>query len=227
MEEANGVATKVAYGGGRIDPPIDANCPTGILVRSGRWLSVPRPDTGEMFMGYCLRVSRQLGNEQGVLNALATIQISMGPIFAKLGGQKEDGSNWAEAADMFFNKVYTPGELAAAKQELEDAQKVYGGVFSAVGSVNKDEARMLYAANRLLHQKTEGRGGEIFYHHNLLEGQVKDIANWINTGEPLYNQLGAVGGYEAAFELSKTFPNIRPEMREMVDNIVKEAKKLS
>lgn len=107
------------------------------------------------------------------------------------------------------------------------ASQVHGGVFSAVGGVNENEARMLYAANRALHQKTAGRGGDIFYHHQILEGQIKDIANWINTGERLFNAIPGNADYDWAFTYSKGYPDIRPMMLKMVENVVNEAKRLS
>jgi hypothetical protein len=74
-----------------------------VKTPKGRVLSKARPDLGEMFMGYCQRVSWQLGREQEVNNTLGSLILAASPTFLKIGGFKEDGSNWPEAADRIYH----------------------------------------------------------------------------------------------------------------------------
>jgi hypothetical protein len=105
---AKGVATQFhPVNGARMEPPIDADCPTGVVTPKGRVLSRPRADLGEMFMGYCQRISGQLHPEDPglVIRALGGLVQSASPVFLKMGGYRADGSNWAEAADRIFHNV--------------------------------------------------------------------------------------------------------------------------
>lgn len=98
-----------------IDPVVDVVI-TGVttrMPRTGHILSLPRPDLGEMFMGYCQRVSDQAKGNVATVGALF---ISSGRLFARFGGYRSDGGNWPEAADCFYNlrKYMTEDELKAA-----------------------------------------------------------------------------------------------------------------
>lgn len=107
------------YGNARIDPVVGAGAPTTVtLPRTGHTLSVARTDLGEMFVGYCTRVADQAGGNPGTVGALF---LGTQHLFERFGGYRADGSNWPQAADMFYNmRAYmTPEELArddAAKQ---------------------------------------------------------------------------------------------------------------
>lgn len=65
----------------------------------GRWFPKPRPDQGEMFMAYTVRVGESQGVKQLAINVQGSLFIAATPLFAKHGGYKEDGSNWAAAAE--------------------------------------------------------------------------------------------------------------------------------
>lgn len=86
----------------RIDPIVAAGSPGTVLMAiTGHVLSAPRPDLGEMFPGYCERVSLQCGGRIAIIGML--FNGGAAALFAALGGYKADGSNWPEAADRFFN----------------------------------------------------------------------------------------------------------------------------
>lgn len=140
---------------------------------------------------------------------------SNGGPFAKA----QEAWDWMKAVD-FRNRNSQEGDQS-------NAGRVYGGVFTAVGGVNAPEAVMLYAGSRLLHQKTGGRGGSLFYDHQILEGQVKDIANWIAVGEEGFNKIPRNGDYEWAFEFAKGAAGIRTAMASMAQQAVDAAVRLS
>jgi hypothetical protein len=72
-------------------------------------LSVAQPKLGEMFVGYCQRVSDQAtdGHAEKYLGSIGSLFLGTGTFFEH--GTPEhpvfnpDGSNWPEAADCFFN----------------------------------------------------------------------------------------------------------------------------
>lgn len=110
----------------RVEAVVGEGCPHTVkVVETGHILSEPRPDTGEGFMRYCWRVSRQAGGAQpdgspnpgwwgGLMFSGDTA------LFAKEGGKPSpDGSNWPHAADRYFsrynglvNAFLTPAEQA-------------------------------------------------------------------------------------------------------------------
>lgn len=103
--------------GGRIDPVVGPDCPnTVVMERTGHVLSVARPDLGEMFVGYCRRVSDQatMGTDSNAVNTLGSLFMGSSWLFDRFGGYQPDGSNWPQAADRYFNmRAYmTPEELA-------------------------------------------------------------------------------------------------------------------
>jgi hypothetical protein len=111
----------------RVDPIVDSFCETAVLVPSGKFLSKPRPDLGEMFMGYCMRVCLQGGKDPAQFAAeLGSLLTAVGPLFAQVGGFKEDGSNWAQAADLLFNgRPMTEAEKAKAEADRLAAEKAW------------------------------------------------------------------------------------------------------
>lgn len=124
--DLNGLLTHVRMvGNARVDPVVGDDCPgTVFMPQTGHVLSVPRPDLGEMFMGYCQRVSDQAHGNIATVGALV---ISSSRLFARFGGFKSDGSNWAEAADCFYNlRAYmSVAERAQADAAKESWQAVY------------------------------------------------------------------------------------------------------
>jgi hypothetical protein len=109
----------------RMDPVIDITCPTGVKVTSGRFLSEARPDLGETFMGYVIRVVQQAGKDPALaLSGLGALFLGGDSYFGKFGGFKADGSNWPLAADVFFNGYpKTQAEIdaeASANQQWAD-----------------------------------------------------------------------------------------------------------
>jgi hypothetical protein len=67
----------------------------------GRMFPRPRPDLGEMFMGYTTRVGEYIGGEIQIRarNNAAGLFISATPLFAKFGGYRADGANWPAACE--------------------------------------------------------------------------------------------------------------------------------
>jgi hypothetical protein len=115
--DANRLLTHVRQVGNmQVAPVVGKDCPdTVVLPETGHVLSIPRPDLGEMFMGYCQRTAAQTTNDDPlrVLNTLGALFMGSDYLFAP-EHYKEDGSNWARAADKFANiKAYmTPEEKA-------------------------------------------------------------------------------------------------------------------
>lgn len=89
---------------------------TVTLPRTGHTLALPQP-TREGFLGYCQRVSRQVG---GLGTDVGALVLGTDWVFARFGGFKPDGSNWPQAADYFFNRraYMTPEELAKDDQAI-------------------------------------------------------------------------------------------------------------
>lgn len=112
-----------------VDPVVDQVIPgvTVAMPKTGHILSLPRPDLGEMFVGYCQRVSDQANGNRATVAALF---ISQGRLFARFGGFHADGSNWPEAADCFYNlRAYmSDEERAAADRGRESWNHVYATV---------------------------------------------------------------------------------------------------
>ena len=105
-----------------VAPPTPATTPAPVVIAATpdtvtlpvthHTLSLPHPEKGEMFVGYCQRVASQAGGNPALVGMLFS---GTQTIFAPLGGYKDDGSNWPEAADRFYNaRAYmTPEQLAA------------------------------------------------------------------------------------------------------------------
>ena len=108
-----------------IDPVLPEGVPGTVkMPLTGHVLSVPRPDLGETFIPYAQRVSDQA---HGNIATVGALHISSQRLFARFGGFKEDGSNWAAAADCFYNlrSYMTPAERAEADRARESWNVVY------------------------------------------------------------------------------------------------------
>jgi len=104
--------------GFHVDPVVATGTPTTVTIpETGHVISVARPDTGEKFMGYCIRICDQAHGNMGVVGSIG---IKGDSIFAKFGGFKADGSNWPVSADHFYNARawMTPAEQAAADASI-------------------------------------------------------------------------------------------------------------
>lgn len=111
--------------GYRVDPIVGPGTPTTVTLPSGHVLSKARADLGEMFMGYCIRISDQA---QGSINVVGSLAMVGDSAFDKVGGYKTDGSNWPEAADRFYTpKAYMTPEEREKVQADEDAWAVSMG----------------------------------------------------------------------------------------------------
>jgi hypothetical protein len=119
-------ATAVPGAGAQVAAPlIEPVVPAGTantvtLPVTGHVLSIAQPP-GEMFPGYCRRVSLQAAAGDAVKakengNLIGMLFLGTQSVFAPFGGFMADGSNWPQAADRFFNgRAYmTPAELAQA-----------------------------------------------------------------------------------------------------------------
>lgn len=110
-------------GNARVDPVVGADCPnTVVLPETGHVLSVPRPDLGEMFVGYCMRTADQTtgGDGKRVLDTVGALFLGSAHLFAP-GVYDPKGTNWPRAADKFANiKAYmTPEERARDEQSKQ------------------------------------------------------------------------------------------------------------
>jgi hypothetical protein len=87
------------------------------LPVTGNVFPRPRPDLGEMFMGYVQRVGAATGRST---SAVGSLFLGAGHLFVP-GPFNPDGSNWPEAADRFFNaRAYmTEAQRAAADRARE------------------------------------------------------------------------------------------------------------
>ena len=90
---------KEPVSGARIDPVVDADCPSDPLAPdTDLYVSKARPDLGERWIGYVIRVSAQC---KGGLSRLGAAGYMAEASFAPYGGFKADGSNWPFAAVKF------------------------------------------------------------------------------------------------------------------------------
>lgn len=93
-------------------PPPPQIDPEFVLTPYGRMFPRPRPDLGEMFMGYTTRVGEYIGGDILVRarNNAGALFISATPLFTKYGGYRADGSNWAAACEewLFGNPNFVP-----------------------------------------------------------------------------------------------------------------------
>lgn len=105
-----------------VDPVVPEGTPTTVKMPvTGHVLSVARPDLGEMFMGYCQRVSDQA---EGNINTVGALMIGTAKLFKATGGFNPDGSNWPEAADRFYNmRAYMTDAERAADDEAKEGWK--------------------------------------------------------------------------------------------------------
>lgn len=98
---------------------------------TGHTLSIPRPDKGEMFMGYCIKVSDQAtgGKDPNAFQRVGALASGADHYFDKWGGFKADGSNWPFAADRFFNgEAYgDPGPGGSVAAPPQQPQPPTGG----------------------------------------------------------------------------------------------------
>lgn len=104
----------------RVDPtptppvtPVEPVAPPDmVLTPRGRMFPRPKPELGEMFMGYTMRVGDYIGGEvqMRARNSAGALFITATPLFAKHGGFKSDGSNWAAAAEehLFGDPFFVP-----------------------------------------------------------------------------------------------------------------------
>lgn len=128
----------VMVGDTRVEAVVGADCPRTVTIpQTGHVLCEPRPDTGEGFMRYAWRVSRQCGavNPDGSPKQgwWGGIMLFGDSVFNRFGGVKKDGSNWPVAADFYFarmtgdiNPFLTPEEIA--EQERNAALWAASGV---------------------------------------------------------------------------------------------------
>lgn len=117
-------------GGVRVDPVVAPGTPTTVTIsETGHTVSVARPDKGEMFMGYCMRVSDQCHGNMSIVGGI----IAAGEtLFARWGGFKADGTNWPFAADFYFNRR---AFLSPEEQAAEDAAAAsWGGVHAGLST---------------------------------------------------------------------------------------------
>jgi len=98
---------KEPVSGARIDPVVDADCPTAVAVPdplepgSTLYVSKARTDLNERWLGYVIRVSDQC---KGGLTRLGSAGYLATQSFAPFGGFKADGSNWPQAAAQFHRR---------------------------------------------------------------------------------------------------------------------------
>lgn len=76
----------------RIDPKAPSGTPGTVTLPSGRVVSVPRPDKGEMLMGYLTRVVDQCDGDVS----------RVGLILIGAGGNAGEPSNWPAFAEAFY-----------------------------------------------------------------------------------------------------------------------------
>lgn len=114
----------MAVNGMRADLPCPQGTPdTVTLTQTGHTLSLPMPQKGEMFAGYCGRIAQQA---HGDASAVGALFLGVEPYFARFGGFKADGSNWPQAADAFYNPTayMTDAERAAVGKSQQDFAQV-------------------------------------------------------------------------------------------------------
>ena len=98
--------------GARIDPVVDADCPSAVAVQdpldasSTLYVSKPRPDLKEMWIGYCIRVSKQC---KGTLGRISSAGYHASAVFEKAGGTSSDLSLWPKAAAIFHRPPVADG----------------------------------------------------------------------------------------------------------------------
>ena len=126
------LVTARQYGGTRLDPVVASDCPyTMTMTETGHTLSLARPELGEMFIGYVVRVSDQAtGGDKvrgdQIRGSIGSLFLGTAWLFAP-DTYKPDGSNWPRAADRFCNmRAYmTPEERA--KDDANKAEWVAWG----------------------------------------------------------------------------------------------------
>lgn len=135
-------------GGRRIDDIVPKDTPgTVYLPKTGHVLSLPQPGPvygeGEMWAGYGNRVQRQCGGTPG--DHTGVFMYAGDAVFRDLGGFKTDGSNWAQAADRWYNPIAyaSPEDLAARKRALDLEAAHAPGTWAAM-----DDAYRARAAER-------------------------------------------------------------------------------
>jgi hypothetical protein len=110
-----------AAGGARIDPVVGPDCPYTVQMPTTKHvLSVARPDLGEMFMGYCMRVADQATNGKGdeYSGSIGSLFLGSEHLFKEFGGFDPTGANWPSAADKFYNmRAY----MSVAERAKDDA----------------------------------------------------------------------------------------------------------
>jgi hypothetical protein len=111
-------------GNARVDPVVGADCPNTVtLPKTGHTLSIPRPDLGEMFIGYCTRVCDQATNGKGdqFVGTVGALFLGCDGYFTLSGGTySADGKDWPAAADCFYNqRAY----MSAEEKAKDDAAK--------------------------------------------------------------------------------------------------------
>lgn len=117
--DANGLLVNARqFGSTRVDPVVGSDCPNTLTVgETGHVLSIARPDLGESFVGYAMRVSDQA---HGDINTVGALFVGADYLFDKWGGFKKDGSNWPFAADRFYN---LRAFMSPEEQAKDDAAK--------------------------------------------------------------------------------------------------------
>jgi len=117
--DANGLLVNARqFGSTRVDPVVGSDCPNTITIgETGHVLSVARPDLGESFVGYAMRVSEQA---HGDINTVGALFVGADYLFDKWGGFKKNGSNWPFAADRFYN---LRAFMSPEEQAKDDAAK--------------------------------------------------------------------------------------------------------
>jgi hypothetical protein len=121
----------------QIDPIVPPGTPgTVTLPQTGHVLSVPRPDLGEMFVGYCTRVSAQCGGNKDTVGALFSFGDA---VFSKSGGYKADGTNWPVTADRFFSPILylTDAEKAQTAAGMAEWDKAMANIGKDQSTVNQ------------------------------------------------------------------------------------------
>ena len=104
-------------GRSRVDPVVGRDCPRTVYMPvTGHVLSEPRPDLGEMFLGYAMRVAEQAGATEVQQKAIGALLIGVSKL-----GDASDPKNWPAMADKFYNRraYMTPEEREKADKEAE------------------------------------------------------------------------------------------------------------
>lgn len=98
--------------GARIDPVVDADCPSAVAVpdplepSTTLYISKPRPDLKEPWIGYCIRVSRQC---RGSLGRISSAGYHCKGSFDRAGGVFENYADWPKAAVAFHRPPQADG----------------------------------------------------------------------------------------------------------------------